>query len=320
VTTVNGSGRVARSDEGRRAVKAKPARRPERWALSAVLLVLLAMLVHMVSTNPRFEWSTVRSYLTTHTILSGLVTTLELTGICMAVGIVLGTLVAIGRLSSNPLVSGCTWLYIWFFRGTPALVQLIFWFNLSSLIPRISFGIPFGPTFATFQTNSLISSLAAAVLGLGLNEAAYMAEIVRGGILSVDEGQSDAAMSLGMTRLTALRRIVLPQAIRVIIPATGNQLIGLLKYTSLVSVLAVQDLLYSAQTIYSQTFQTIPLLLVASIWYLIVTSLLTVGQYYLERYYARGSVRTMPPTPQQRLRLYLGHAMRRRVGVGQEPA
>jgi polar amino acid transport system permease protein len=314
------SGDAAGSSGGRRSLRAKPARRPERWAMSAVLLILVAMLVHMVCTNRRFQWSVVRSYLTTHTILSGLITTLELTGICMAVGIVLGTLVAVGRLSTNPLVSGCTWLYIWFFRGTPALVQLIFWFNLSSLMPRISFGIPFGPAFATFQTNALISSLAAAVLGLGLNEAAYMAEIVRGGILSVDEGQTDAAVSLGMTRVMAMRRIVLPQAIRVIIPATGNQLIGLLKYTSLVSVLAVQDLLYSAQTIYSQTFQTIPLLLVASIWYLIVTSLLTVAQYYLERYYARGSTRTIPPTPQQRLRLYVGHAMRRRVDVGQGPA
>jgi polar amino acid transport system permease protein len=205
-------------------------------------------------------------------------------------------------LSPNPLLAGASWTYIWFFRGTPVLVQLLFWFNLAFLYPRISLGVPFGPSFAHANANDVISALTAAILGLGLNEGAYMAEIVRAGILSVEHGQVEAAQALGMTRAQTMRRIVLPQAMRVIIPPTGNETISMLKTSSLASVITVTELLYAVQLIYSVNFKTIPLLIVASIWYLIMTSVLTVGQYYLERYYARGAARELPPTPLQRLR------------------
>jgi polar amino acid transport system permease protein len=230
------------------------------------------------------------------------VATLELTVIAMAIGIVLGVLLAIMRQSRNPLVSSGSWIYVWFFRGTPVLVQLLFWNFIAALYPRISLGIPFGPQFIHANANQLITPFIAAILGLGLNEGAYMAEIVRAGILSVEEGQTDAALALGMTRLQTMRRIVLPQAMRVIIPPTGNETISLLKTSSLVSVIAYTELLYSAQLIYAVNYRTIPLLIVASIWYLIVTTVLSIGQYYVERYYGRGSARELPETPLQRLR------------------
>jgi polar amino acid transport system permease protein len=170
-------------------------------------------------------------------------------------------------------------------------VQLLFWYNFSSLYPKLALGIPFGPAFVHPNVNALITPFAAAILGLGLNEGAYMAEIVRAGIISVPDGQTDAAQSLGMTRLQTMRRIVLPQAMRVIIPPTGNETISMLKTTSLVSAIAVADLLFAAEGIYSANFKTIPLLIVASIWYIVCTSVLYVGQYYLERYYGRGSSR-----------------------------
>jgi polar amino acid transport system permease protein len=208
------------------------------------------------------------------------------------------------RLSPNPLVSGSSWLYIWFFRGTPVLVQLLFWYNIAALYPRIALGIPFGPAFVHVNANTAITPFAAAILGLGLNEGAYMAEIVRAGIISVDEGQTDAAQSLGMTRLQTMRRIVLPQAMRVIIPPTGNETISMLKTSSLASVIVVTELLYAAQLIYSVNFRTIQLLIVASIWYIVCTSILYVGQFYLERYYGRGT-RAQALTPLQRARMGL---------------
>ncbi len=220
----------------------------------------------------------------------------------MAIGIVLGVVLAVMRLSPNPLVSSSSWLYIWFFRGTPVLVQLLFWSFVSALYPRISLGIPFGPELVNGNANAIVTPFVAAILGLGLNEGAYMAEIVRAGIISVDEGQTDAAQALGMTRLQTMRRIVLPQAMRVIIPPTGNETISMLKTTSLVSVIAYTELLYSVQLIYAVNYQQIPLLLVASIWYLIVTSVLSIGQYYIERYFGRGSARAAPLTLLQRLR------------------
>jgi polar amino acid transport system permease protein len=209
------------------------------------------------------------------------------------------------RLSANPLLSGASWAYIWFFRGTPVLVQLLFWYNLAALFPQISLGVPFGPAFVHGSANSLITALTASILGLGLNEGAYMAEIVRAGILSVDHGQVEAAQALGMTRAVTMRRIILPQAMRVIVPPTGNETISMLKTSSLASVITVTELLYAVQLIYSVNFKTIPLLIVASLWYLIATSVLTVGQYFVERHYARGSARALPPTPLQRLRKYL---------------
>jgi len=276
-------------------------RRPGRWVAAVVVLVVAVALVRSAATDSHFEWSVVGHYLTDPRVIEGLRVTLELTVVAMAIGIVLGVLLAVMRLSPNPLVSGGSWLYIWFFRGTPVLVQLLFWYNIAALYPKIGLGVPFGPSFVHPDANTLIRPFTAAILGLGLNEGAYMAEIVRAGIISVDEGQADAAQSLGMTRLQTMRRIVMPQAMRVIIPPTGNETISMLKTTSLVSVIAVGDLLYAVQNIYSTNFKTIPLLIVASIWYLICTSVLYVGQFYLERYYGRGSSRQLAPTPLQRL-------------------
>jgi len=282
-------------------IKAIPVRRPGRWVAAALILYLSAALGKSVATNPRFEWGIIGHYFTSSRVLQGLVTTLELTALCMAIGIVIGILLAVMRLSPNPLVSATSWLYIWFFRGTPVLVQILFWGYISALYPRLSLGIPFGPQFVHFTANSVISPFVAGMLALGLNEGAYMAEIVRAGIISVEEGQTEAAQSLGMTRLQTMRRIVLPQAMRVIVPPTGNETISMLKTTSLVSVIAVTDLLYSVELIYAVNYRTIPLLIVASIWYLIVTTLLSFGQYDLEAYFGRGTARELPQTPLQRL-------------------
>src|SRR3954447_7202848 len=269
-------------------IRAVPVRHPGRWVAAALVLVVAAALVRSVATNPRFEWDVVARYLTSAQVLTGPRVTLELTGMAMTVGIVLGVVLAVMRLSSNPLVAGASGLYIWFFRGTPVLVQLLFWNFVGALYPKIALGIPFGPTLLHADANSLITPFAAAVLGLGLNEAAYMAEIVRAGIISVDEGQSEAAQGLGMTRLLTLRRIVLPQAMRVIVPPTGNETISMLKTTSLVSVIAYTELLYSVQLIYASNYKQIPLLLVACFWYLVFTTLLSVGQHFVERHYGRG--------------------------------
>ncbi len=282
-----------------------PLRHPGRWVGVAVVGVLLAMLVNTLVTNPRFDWSVVGQNFTTHATLAGLWVTVELTVISMAIGVALGTVLAVLRLSPNSLLSGASWTYIWAFRGTPVIVQILFWDFIAALYPTISFGIPFGPAFLHGNANALVTPFAAAILGLGLNEAAYMAEIVRAGILSVPHGQSEAALALGLTRMQTMRRIVLPQAMRVIVPPTGNEVISMLKTSSLASVIAVTELLYSVQIVYSRTFQQVPLLLVAVIWYLIVTTVLNIGQYYLERHFARGETRSKPLTPWQRARRLL---------------
>jgi polar amino acid transport system permease protein len=264
-----------------------------------------------VATNPRFEWGIVGDYFFSSQVTHGLLVTIELTVIAMVIGIALGIVLAVMRLSPNPLVSGASFTYIWFFRGTPLLVQLLFWNFISALYPKFSLGIPFGPELTTVDANELITPFVAAILGLGLNEAAYMAEIVRAGLLSVDEGQTEASQALGLTRLQTIRRIVLPQAMRVIIPPTGNETISMLKNTALVSVIAYTELLYSVQLIYAANYKQIPLLLVASLWYLIVTTVLSIGQYYVERHYGRGTAREQALTPWQRLRRNLftaGHA------------
>ncbi|MCP9211558.1 amino acid ABC transporter permease [Streptomyces cucumeris] len=273
---------------------AAPVRHPLRWLSVLILAVLGTQLGHFLVTNPHFEWGTVGSYLGAQVIGQGIATTVELTAIAMLIGIAGGVLVAVGRMSDNRVLSSVCGAYVWFFRGVPVLVQLVFWYNLSALLPRISFGIPFGPEFASWHTNALITPLLAAILGLGLNEAAYMAEIVRGGLLGVDPGQTEAASALGMGRARLLRRVILPQAMRFIIPPTGSQVINMLKATSLVSVIALADLLYTVQSIYNRTFETIPLLIVACLWYLIMTSVLYVGQSFIERHYARGATRHAP--------------------------
>ena len=272
-------------------LKAVPVRHPGRWVGVAVIAVLVAMLVHSFLTNPNFQWDVVGQYLFSDPVLRGLRNTLILTVLSMAIGIVGGVLLAVMRLSPNPVLAGAAAVYIWLFRGTPVITQLIFWNFLAALYPRLGLGIPFGPTFVSVDTNAVISVFAASLLGLGLNEAAYMAEIVRGGIQSVDHGQSEAAGALGLSRTQTLRRIVLPQAMRVIVPPTGNETISMLKTTSLVVVIAYFELTVAVQTIYSRTFQTIPLLIVAAAWYLALTSLLSIGQGFVERHYGRGTSR-----------------------------
>ncbi len=277
-------------------------RHPFRWIAAAIVAVIAVSIAHSVITNPRFQWDVVGSYLFDHSILRGVRVTLELTVIAMAIGIVGGVILAVMRLSPNPLLSAASQFYIWFFRGTPVLVQIVFWFYVAALYPSIDLGIPLGPSFVHLDANSLITRFMAAILGLGLNEAAYMSEIVRAGIISVEEGQTDAAQALGMTRLQTMRRIVLPQAMRVIIPPTGNETISMLKTTSLVAFIALSDLFYTGQLIYARTYQTIPILIVVSLWYLFMTSVLSIGQYYIERYYGRGRSRAVTLTPWQRIR------------------
>jgi polar amino acid transport system permease protein len=283
-------------------IKAIPVRHVGRWIAAAIVAVVAAAIIDSIATNPRFQWGVVRQYLFDHRVLHGCLLTLELTVTSMAIGIVLGVVLAVMRLSPNPLVSGASWIYIWLFRGTPVLVQILLWYNIASLYPHPAIGIPFGPAIVHFNANTTITAFVAGVLALGLNEGAYMAEIVRAGIISVDEGQAEAAQSLGMSGLQTMRRIVLPQAMRVIIPPTGNETISMLKTSSLVSVVALGDLLYSVQQIYAVTYQTIPLLLVACVWYLLFTTVLSIGQFYLERHFGRGTSRELPPTPLQRLR------------------
>ena len=291
-------------------IQAVPVRHPGRWITAAVIAILVASLAQSVATNPRFEWGVVGDYLSNSRILHGLLVTLELTALSMAIGIVLGVLLAVMRLSQNALLSSVSWVYIWLLRGTPVLVQILFWNFISAVYPSIDLGIPFGPSFVHLDANTIITPFVAGTLALGLNEGAYMSEIVRAGIISVEEGQTDAAQALGMTRLQTMRRIVLPQAMRVIIPPTGNETISMLKTTSLVAFIGLADLLYSAQLIYAQNYKTIPLLISASIWYLAVTSVLSIGQYYIERYFGRGTAREQGPTLIQRLRagLWPGHA------------
>jgi polar amino acid transport system permease protein len=273
-------------------IKAVPVRHPGRWVAAAIVVIVAVAIINSVATNPNFHWNIVGQYLFDPRILHGVRVTIELTIVAMVIGIAGGILLAVMRLSPNPLVSGASYVYIFLFRGTPLLVQILFWNYISALYPKIGIGIPFGPSFIHANANSLLKPFIVAILALGLNEAAYMAEIVRAGIISVNEGQSEAAASLGMSRLLTMRRVVLPQAMRVIVPPTGNETISMLKNTSLVSVIAYTELLYSAQLIYSVNYQTIPLLIVASFWYLAMTSVLYVGQYFIEKRFGRGFSRT----------------------------
>nr|UUG47325.1 amino acid ABC transporter permease protein [Amycolatopsis sp.] len=269
-------------------LKAVPVRHPGRWLAVAVVLVLLAMLVHALVTNSAFQWDVVARYFTADAVLLGLRTTLELTAVALLGGFVIGIVLALMRLSGNWVLSSLSWAYTWLFRSVPLLVQLLFWYNIPLLYPKLSIGIPFGPELSTFSTKNLIGGVAAAVIGLTLHEGAQAAEIVRAGILSVGRGQREAAAALGLSRTRILRRIVLPQAMRVIIPPMGNQAINLLKGTAIVSVIAVQDLLFATQVIYNSNYLIIPLLLVATLWYVVVTSIMGIAQYYVERHYSRG--------------------------------
>lgn len=282
-------------------VKSRP--RPLIWLSTAVILVIVFFALKSIVTNPRFEWHVVGEFFFSTSVLTGLWKTIELTVLSMALGIVLGLVLALMRISRNGVLNAAAGFYVWFFRGTPLLVQLILLYNISALYPVITLQVPFGPELFSGNVNKIVTPYVAALAALALNEGAYMAEIIRGGLLSVDTGQNEAAKALGMRQGRLMRRIVLPQAMRFIIPPTGNQLLSLLKATSLVSVIALPELLYSVQVVYSRTFQTIPLLLVATIWYLLVTSLLMAVQWALERYYSKGSSRSAPATDSSFARL-----------------
>ncbi|WP_227471742.1 amino acid ABC transporter permease [Paenarthrobacter sp. YJN-5] len=269
--------------------KIKKLKRPGRWASYLLMGVLAVLAIESVATNPNFGWPVVAQYFTSPRVLEGLVNTLQLTVVAMVLGVVLGVILAVMRLSTNPALYAASGLYIWFFRGTPIFVQLLFWGFISALYPTLALGIPGTKPWFETDTNSVITPIVAAILGLALNEAAYMAEIVRAGIVSVSKGQTEAAHALGMSHMRTLRRVILPQAMRVIVPPTANNAISMLKTTSLVSVLSFPELLYATQLIYAENFQTIPLLITASIWYLIVTTLMTIGQYYTERHYNKST-------------------------------
>jgi polar amino acid transport system permease protein len=265
-----------------------------------VVLIVAVLFVYGAATNKNFDWSTYRQYLFDRRLSTGAWNTLQLTIWAMVIGIVLGVVVAVMRLSPNPVLRTASWFYLWFFRGTPVYVQLVFWGLFGSLYPHIALGVPFVHQFAHVNLQGVNAAFFFAFVGLGLNESAYMAEIVRAGISSVGEGQTEAATALGMSWWLTMRRIVLPQAMRVIIPPTGNEVISMLKTTSLVTAVPYTlDIYNQAHQISGVLFRPIPLLLDAATWYLAMTSVLMIGQYYLERYYARGSSRRLTAREQR---------------------
>ncbi|MFB9958004.1 amino acid ABC transporter permease [Agromyces bracchium] len=280
-----------------------PLRRPWRWVGAAAVLLFVAAFAASVATNPNLDFDAIATFLVDPRILQGVGLTLLITLIAMVVSTFLSIVIAAMRLSSNPVLSSVAWCYVWAFRGTPLLVQIVLWGYLGLLYEQIAIGIPFTDVvFWSVDTNLLISAFTAGLLALTLNQAAYSSEIVRAGMVSVDEGQREAAYSLGMSPLYTFRRVLLPQAMRVIIPPMGNETISMLKNTSLLSVIAVLELYTQASVISSQNLKQVELLIVASLWYLLMTSVLSIPQYYLERRYGRGASRTLPPTPFQRLR------------------
>ncbi|MEU7074461.1 amino acid ABC transporter permease [Streptomyces narbonensis] len=268
-----------------------PVRHPWRWVAVAATAVLLVQFAHGLVTNPGWEWDVFAAFFTTETILQAVWVTLQLTFYGTALGFAIGIVLAFMRLSANPFLRSVAFAYIWAFRSIPLIVQLLFWFNLAYLYKELSIGIPFGPSFLSFDTMGLVGEMSAAVLGLALHQAAYAAEIVRGGVLAVDEGQSEAAASLGIPRLRQLRRIVLPQAMRSILPNAANEIISLFKGTSIVSVMAIGELFYQVQVVYGRNGRVVPLLMVATAWYVLLTTALSVVQHYVERHYAKGSAR-----------------------------
>jgi polar amino acid transport system permease protein len=276
------------------AIDAVPLRHPWRWVAAIVIVILVALFVYGAATNEAYGWATFGKYILDERIVSGVWITIQLTIWSMLLAIVMAVLLAVMRLSPNPVFRSVSWVYLWVFRGTPVFVQLVFWGLIPTIYRNIQLGIPFGPTFFHLNIQNLSMYFVLAILGLGFNEAAYLAEIIRAGISSVPEGQSEASTALGMSWLLTMRRTVLPQAMRVIIPPTGNEFIGQLKTTSLaVAVPFTLDLFGRQRDIAAVIFQPIPLLLVAAAWYLLITSILMVGQFYLERYFSRGASRKL---------------------------
>jgi polar amino acid transport system permease protein len=269
-------------------------RHPWRWVAAIVIVILVLLFLWGAATNDAYGWSIYSKYLFDQRVSAAAWVTLQLTVYSMVLAIALGVMLAVMRLSPNPVFRSVAWVYLWIFRGTPVYVQLVFWGLFPTIYRNIQLGIPFGPTFFHFNLQGLSIAFVLAVVGLGLNESAYMAEIIRAGISSVPEGQSEASTALGMSWAMTMRRTVLPQAMRVIIPPTGNEIISMLKTTSLVTAVPFTLELYTkTRDISSVIFQPIPLLMVAATWYLAITSVLMVGQFYLERYFSRGASRKL---------------------------
>lgn len=282
----SGTGGNARPD----LIRAVPVRHPWRWVGAAVVLLLVALLGQSLVTNQNYRWDVVAKYLLDVRVIQGVGWTLLLTVLSMIIAIVLAITLALMRQSENPLFRYVSWVWVWFFRGTPIYTQLVFWGLVATLYPKIALGVPFGPEFFAINTSDLVGTFFwPATLGLALNESAYLAEIFRAGLKSVDSGQEEAAEALGMRKSVIMRRIVLPQAMRVIVPPTGNETIGMLKTTSLVLAVPFSlDLTFTTNAIANRIYLPIPLLIVAALWYLVITSILMVGQYYIERHFGRG--------------------------------
>ncbi|MER5383909.1 amino acid ABC transporter permease [Streptomyces sp. NPDC002688] len=281
---------------GPEAIRAIPVRHYGRYVSAVIAIALLVAVIYAFSQG-QINWGAIPDYFFDQRVIDGVLKTLLLTFLSMVIGIGGGILLAVMRLSKNPVTSSIAWFYIWFFRGTPVLVQLVVWFNLGLVFTYINLGPIYKDYWSSFMT-----PLLTALLGLGLNEAAYMAEICRAGLLSVDEGQTEASQALGMSHSRTLRRIVIPQAMRVIVPPTGNEVINMLKTTSLVAVIQYSELFRVTQDIGQTSGAPVEMLFLAAAWYLLLTSVFSVGQYYLERYYARGSSRSLPPTPFQKIK------------------
>ncbi|MEU5693928.1 amino acid ABC transporter permease [Actinosynnema sp. NPDC020468] len=283
--------RAPDGDDDLARLKVVPTRHPWRWVGIVVVLVLVAMFVNGLITNPGWDWPTFFRFFTAESILRAVGVTLQLTLYGTVIGFGLGIVLALMRLSRSRFLTAVSWTYIWAFRSIPLIVQLLFWFNISYLYKELTFGIPFGPAFFGFDTKDLISPMGAAVLGLALHQAAYAAEIVRSGIIAVDHGQLEAAAALGIPKTRQFRRIVLPQAMRSILPNAANEVIGLFKGTSVVSVVAIGELFYQVQVIYGRNARVVALLMVATVWYIALTTLLSVAQHYVEKRYSKGATR-----------------------------
>ncbi|MBY4011041.1 amino acid ABC transporter permease [Rhodococcus fascians] len=275
---------------------------PWRWVIAVATLIVVGQFLHGFVTNPGWDWGTFAQYFTAASVKSALWLTIQLTFWGTLIGFAIGIGLAVARLSDNPVLQVISWFYIWAFRSIPLIVQLLFWFNIAYLYQTLSLGIPFGPSFFQFDVNNVISGSTAAIIGLALHQAAYSAEIVRAGIISVDQGQLEAAAALGIPKRREFFKIVLPQAMRGILPNAANEVISLFKGTSIVSVMAIAELFYQVQVIYGRNGRVVPLLMVATVWYIILTSVLSIVQFYVERHYAKGAVRTIPLTPIQQIR------------------
>jgi polar amino acid transport system permease protein len=276
------------------AIQAVPLRHPWRWVGASVIAVVVGLFLYGAATNPAYGWETYFKYLFDARVSDAAWNTLQLTFWSMVLGLALGVILAVMRLSPNPVFNSVAWAYLWIFRGTPVYVQLVFWGLFPTIYQQIQLGIPFGPSFFHINLGDFRLTFLLAIIGLGLNEAAYMAEIIRAGINSVPEGQMEASTALGMSWWLTMRRTVLPQAMRVIIPPTGNEFISMLKTTSLVTAVPYTLELYTrTRDISAVIFQPIPLLMVGATWYLAITSVLMIGQHYLEKHFSRGVSRRL---------------------------